>query len=135
MGGLAIIGLFVVLTVIAVKKTRGNRTRPNTPVSPAPAYENARPMYPHALPPPYSALSTPSKDKLYPDVEKWTENELKVAHPDAKKAPRSTGSKSYSFLHVTRFLWQYILNPNALRMAKTLWSFGHSECKRIKIYE
>ena len=23
-------------------------------------------------------------------------------------------------------------NPIALRMAKTLWSFGHSECKRVK---
>ena len=22
--------------------------------------------------------------------------------------------------------------PNALRMAKTLWSFGHSECNRVK---
>ena len=24
------------------------------------------------------------------------------------------------------------VNPNALRMAKTLWSFGHSECNRVK---
>ena len=23
-------------------------------------------------------------------------------------------------------------NPVALRMAKTLWSFGHSECNRVK---
>ena len=23
-------------------------------------------------------------------------------------------------------------NPIALRMAKTLWSFGHSECNRVK---
>ena len=23
------------------------------------------------------------------------------------------------------------LNPIALRMAKTLWSFGHSECNRV----
>ena len=27
-----------------------------------------------------------------------------------------------------------ILNPIALRMAKTLLSFGHSECYRVKIY-
>ena len=25
------------------------------------------------------------------------------------------------------------LNPNALRMAKTQWSFGHSECNRVKV--
>ena len=25
------------------------------------------------------------------------------------------------------------LNPTALRMAKTLWSFGHSECSRVKV--
>ena len=25
-----------------------------------------------------------------------------------------------------------IFNPIALRMAKTLWSFGHSECNRVK---
>ena len=25
-----------------------------------------------------------------------------------------------------------ILNPVALRMAKTLWSFDHSECNRVK---
>ena len=24
--------------------------------------------------------------------------------------------------------------PIALRMAKTLWSFGHSECNRVKIW-
>ena len=27
-----------------------------------------------------------------------------------------------------------ILNPFALRMAKTLWSFGRSECKRVKYF-
>ena len=27
-----------------------------------------------------------------------------------------------------------LLNPIALRMAKTLWSFGHSECNRVKLY-
>ena len=26
-----------------------------------------------------------------------------------------------------------VLNPIALRMAKTPWSFGHSECNRIKV--
>ena len=26
-----------------------------------------------------------------------------------------------------------VLNPLALRAAKTLWSFGHSECKRVKV--
>ena len=26
----------------------------------------------------------------------------------------------------------YFIDPIALRMAKTLWSFGHSECKRVK---
>ena len=25
-----------------------------------------------------------------------------------------------------------IINPTALRMAKTLWSFGHSDCNRVK---
>ena len=25
-----------------------------------------------------------------------------------------------------------MLNPTALRTAKTLWSFGHSECNRVK---
>ena len=25
-------------------------------------------------------------------------------------------------------------NPIALRMAKTLWSFGHSVCNRVKVY-
>ena len=25
------------------------------------------------------------------------------------------------------------LNPIALRTAKTLWSFGHSECSRVKV--
>ena len=25
-----------------------------------------------------------------------------------------------------------IINPIALKMAKTLWSFGHSECNRVK---
>ena len=24
------------------------------------------------------------------------------------------------------------INPIALRMAKTLWSFGHSDCNRVK---
>ena len=28
-----------------------------------------------------------------------------------------------------------LFNPIALRMAKTLWSFGHSECKRVKMSE
>ena len=28
-----------------------------------------------------------------------------------------------------------LVNPIALRMAKTLWSFGHSECNRVKHYE
>ena len=26
----------------------------------------------------------------------------------------------------------HLINPTALRMAKTLWSFGHSECNRVK---
>ena len=26
-----------------------------------------------------------------------------------------------------------IINPIALRMAKTLWSFGRSECNRVKV--
>ena len=25
-----------------------------------------------------------------------------------------------------------LLNPIALKMVKTLWSFGHSECNRVK---
>ena len=25
----------------------------------------------------------------------------------------------------------FVFNPIALRMAKTLWSFGHSECSRV----
>ena len=27
-----------------------------------------------------------------------------------------------------------LLNPIALRMAKTLWSFGCSECTKVKVY-
>ena len=27
---------------------------------------------------------------------------------------------------------KFALNPIALRTAKTLWSFGHSECNRVK---
>ena len=27
--------------------------------------------------------------------------------------------------------WSF--NPTALRMTKTLWSFDHSECKRVKV--
>ena len=32
-------------------------------------------------------------------------------------------------------IWDYlfIFNPTALRTAKTLWSFGHSECNRVKL--
>ena len=26
-----------------------------------------------------------------------------------------------------------MFNPIALRLAKTLWSFGHSECNRVKV--
>ena len=26
------------------------------------------------------------------------------------------------------------IDPIALKMAKTLWSFGHSECNRVKFY-
>ena len=26
-----------------------------------------------------------------------------------------------------------VFNPVALRTAKTLWSFGHSECNRVKV--
>ena len=29
--------------------------------------------------------------------------------------------------------WHIKINPIALRMAKTLWCFGHSECNRVKI--
>ena len=29
--------------------------------------------------------------------------------------------------------WIFIINPIALRMAKTPWSFGHSECNRLNI--
>ena len=33
-------------------------------------------------------------------------------------------------------LWRIVrLNPIALRMAKTLWSFGHSECNWVKVYD
>ena len=28
---------------------------------------------------------------------------------------------------------QYLFNPTALRMAKTLWSFGRSECDRVHV--
>ena len=38
--------------------------------------------------------------------------------------------------HCKYFKTQYIssvLNPVALRMARTLWSFGDSECNRVKI--
>ena len=29
----------------------------------------------------------------------------------------------------------WLFNPIALRMAKTVWSFGHSECNRVKSSE
>ena len=34
-------------------------------------------------------------------------------------------------LHMVQWIGRY-LNAIALRMAKTLWSFGHSECNRVK---
>ena len=34
--------------------------------------------------------------------------------------------------NVVRSLLMGKVNPIALRMAKTLWSFGHSECNRVK---
>ena len=34
---------------------------------------------------------------------------------------------------MTLFSFQCVSNPFALSMAKTLWSFGHSECKRVKL--
>ena len=37
------------------------------------------------------------------------------------------------FCHVTAQI--LLLNPIALRMAKTLLSFGHSECNRVKKYD
>ena len=33
------------------------------------------------------------------------------------------------------FHWKTWVNLIALRMAKTLWSFGHSECNRVKKFD
>ena len=95
-GALAIIGISVAAGIFIYKKyyTKGMRpnTTPSPPVSPAPSYNKsgAFPVYNtynthfSATPPPYRALETPTKDKLYPKVEKWTENELKPV-----EAPKS----------------------------------------------
>lgn len=117
LGGLAIIGLFSVLTVLAIKwyqKSQGTSARRNSPLtpplSPAPAYSKnvTLPIYPSSAPPPYSSLAAPSKEKLYPEVEKWEENELKgvenplqeveqEAKPIREKKPRSAGSMFLKF--------------------------------------
>ena len=44
----------------------------------------------------------------------------------------STKHSHYSIRQAS-FDFQSLLNSIALRMAKTLWSFGQSECKRVKI--
>ena len=47
----------------------------------------------------------------------------------------STGIKiCYQFLYVFS-VEGLAVNPIALRMAKTLWSFGHSECNRVNSQE
>ena len=39
-----------------------------------------------------------------------------------------------AYEHKFSAMMAQMLNPIALRMAKTLWSFGHSECNRVKIW-
>ena len=41
-------------------------------------------------------------------------------------------SLCFQITHTLRCFKQLEFNPNALRMAKTQWSFGHSECNRVK---
>ena len=46
-----------------------------------------------------------------------------------------TKNLSLQICHSFRvFLCKIIMSPIALRMAKTLWSFGHSECNRVKLH-
>ena len=48
----------------------------------------------------------------------------------------SLSFKNSEGLHQVTIIPVYLLrNPVALRTAKTLWSFGHSECKRVKGHE
>ena len=42
------------------------------------------------------------------------------------------GSNSFILISVFLLSRSQFFNPVALRMAKTLWSFDHSECKRVK---
>ena len=58
--------------------------------------------------------------------------------------PRSNFSKSNlsAFSYTFFFQWSEqicsilkMLNPTALSMAKTQWSFGHSECNRVKVFK
>ena len=90
-GALVIIGLGVAAGIFYYKKyyTKSMRTNatPSPPPSPAPLYKSSPPPVFGAYnthfsmtPPPYRAVQTPTKDKLYPKVEKWTENELKPVH-------------------------------------------------------
>ena len=38
----------------------------------------------------------------------------------------------FKFQEYSTYMEDPIVSPIALRMAKTLWSFGHSECNRVK---
>ena len=39
--------------------------------------------------------------------------------------------KKYNVSYMNNKLYT---GPTAFRMAKTLWSFGHSECNRVKVF-
>ena len=58
---------------------------------------------------------------------------------DPEAGPAKIAKEMTKFPHVEKFGFQFTgmqvictFNPIALRMAKTLWSFGRSECNRMK---
>ena len=87
----------------------------------------------------------------YWDVYKWTilkrtSPEVKCLHPMSSRREMCTSSVSnviyLKFSHGAAFytlngkninVMLEFFNPIALRMAKTLWSFGSSKCNRVKL--
>ena len=125
-GGIAVIIIAAVIVYVVYKKTKWNKTRVNIPHSPTTPDLNARSMY-HIPPPPYSSLSftpPPPMKELYPDTKKWTENELKMAHPD--KAPRFVASNNFPFRRVE--LTSYITQEGIQDFLSSRLSFIISVC-------
>ena len=68
-----------------------------------------------------------SNDNLIKRNNKMTKNYLYKKHAD--NITLQNKQKNIKQLSIATSS----LNPIALRMAKKLWSFGHSECKRVKL--